>query len=101
VWTAAAGAVKIPGLGTAMGSDSDRGGYGFETGMGTLRSPLSADGTAWSPLLGAFFFGGGGGTSEDSAHPWYQTGVVPSSLDDMDLPGSWPGPWTQTLSWRA
>jgi subtilase family serine protease len=66
--------------GTALGLSNKKGAYGFETDMGTLLSPLSADGTGWNPLPGDFYFGGGGGTSEDFAQPWYQRGVVPGSL---------------------
>ena len=66
--------------GTALGLADKAGGYGFETDMGTLRSSLSPDGTAWSPMPGYFYFGGGGGTAEDFAQPWYQSSVVPKSL---------------------
>ena len=41
--------------------------------------------SSWSPVQGqtvpfSFYFGGGGGTSEDIAQPFYQAGIVPSSL---------------------
>ncbi|WP_370105127.1 protease pro-enzyme activation domain-containing protein [Streptacidiphilus sp. BW17] len=74
--------------GTALGLASKSGKYGFETSMGTLRSALSADGTSWTPLPGAFYFGGGGGTSEDFAQPWYQRGTVPNSLSHTLMTGA-------------
>ena len=74
--------------GTALAVSSKKGTYGFETDMGTLRSVLSTDGTAWTPLPGAFYFGGGGGTSEDFAQPWYQTWTVPNSLSHTLMTGA-------------
>jgi subtilase family serine protease len=75
--------------GTALGIDSKSGSYGFETDMGTLRSNLSADGKSWVPAVPApFYFGGGGGTSEDFAEPFYQRGVVPSSLSHTLMTGA-------------
>ena len=73
VWVTAVG-------GTAL-SVSHGGEYRWETGMGDLRSVLSADGSSWQPAIPApFFFGGGGGTSEDFAQPAYQANVVPYAL---------------------
>ncbi|MHA6765521.1 S53 family peptidase [Streptacidiphilus sp. PAMC 29251] len=74
--------------GTALGTADKSGSYGFETDMGTLRSSLTPDGTAWSPMPGSFYFGGGGGTSEDFAQPWYQNGVVPKSLSGTLMTGA-------------
>jgi subtilase family serine protease len=74
--------------GTALGIANKTGSYGFETDMGTLRSSLSADGKSWTPSVpGPFYFGGGGGTSEDFAQPFYQRGVVPSSLSHTLMTG--------------
>ncbi|WP_037576473.1 S53 family peptidase [Phaeacidiphilus oryzae] len=68
---------------TAVGGTSlaaGKGGrYEFETGWGTGMAPLSADGKSWQ-LPGAFHGGAGGGTSARTAEPFYQRGVVPSSL---------------------
>ncbi|SEM29445.1 S53 family peptidase [Streptacidiphilus jiangxiensis] len=77
--------------GTALGIKDAGGSYGFETDMGTLRSPLTADGTGWYPLPGAFYFGGGGGTSEDFAQPWYQQHAVPGSLAHTLMTGAHSG----------
>ena len=74
--------------GTALGLANKSGGYGFETDMGTLRSALSTDGTSWTPFPGDFYFGGGGGTSQDFAQPWYQRGIVPSSLSHTLMTGA-------------
>ncbi|MFF1682028.1 protease pro-enzyme activation domain-containing protein [Streptomyces sp. NPDC058256] len=54
--------------------------YQFETGWGTERAVLSADGTSWTDFPGAFTSGAGGGTSKTVSQPYYQKGVVPSSL---------------------
>ena len=75
--------------GTALGIADKTGSYGFETDMGTLRSVLSADGKSWTPAPPApFYFGGGGGTSEDFAQPFYQRGVVPSSVSHTLMTGA-------------
>ncbi|GAA5018699.1 S53 family peptidase [Kitasatospora paranensis] len=74
--------------GTALATADAKGGYGFETDMGTLRSGLAPDGGSWQPLPGAFYFGGGGGTSEDFAQPWYQTGTVPRKLANTLMTGA-------------
>lgn len=54
--------------------------YQFETGWGTERAVLSADGASWADFPGAFTSGAGGGTSKTVAEPFYQKGVVPDSL---------------------
>lgn len=54
--------------------------YKFETGWGTERAVLSADGAGWTDFPGAFTSGAGGGTSKTVSQPSYQKGVVPSSL---------------------
>lgn len=65
--------------GTSLGLDSsDK--YRFETGWGTERAPLSADGKSWTGFPGPFTSGAGGGTSARSAQPSYQRGVVPDGL---------------------
>lgn len=54
--------------------------YQFETGWGTERAVLSADGASWTDFPGAFTSGAGGGTSKTVSQPFYQKGVVPDSL---------------------
>ncbi|MFD6308654.1 protease pro-enzyme activation domain-containing protein, partial [Streptomyces sp. NPDC060223] len=54
--------------------------YQFETGWGTQKALLSADGTSWTDFPGAYTSGAGGGTSSTVAEPYYQKGVVPGSL---------------------
>ena len=74
--------------GTALAVSDKKGDYGFETDMGTLLSTLSADGKSWSPLPGSFYFGGGGGTSDYFAQPYYQKGIVPSTLSHTLMTGA-------------
>jgi subtilase family serine protease len=84
VWATAVG-------GTALYTSTAAGKYDFESTMGDLLSlpTTSSSGaiTAWNPLPGEFYFGGGGGTSQDFTEPWYQYGVVPSSLSHTLLTG--------------
>ncbi|MFF4485528.1 protease pro-enzyme activation domain-containing protein [Streptomyces sp. NPDC001544] len=54
--------------------------YLWETGWGTEKATLSADGKSWTGFPGAFTSGAGGGTSKTVAEPFYQKGVVPDSL---------------------
>ncbi|MFI7386744.1 protease pro-enzyme activation domain-containing protein [Streptomyces sp. NPDC049813] len=54
--------------------------YQWETGWGTLKANLSADGKRWTDYPGAYTSGAGGGTSRTVAQPFYQKGVVPSRL---------------------
>ncbi|WP_030204359.1 protease pro-enzyme activation domain-containing protein [Streptomyces sp. NRRL S-87] len=54
--------------------------YKFETGWGTKKAALSADGTSWTGFPGAFTSGAGGGTSTTVAQPFYQRGIVPDAL---------------------
>ncbi|MFG2358553.1 protease pro-enzyme activation domain-containing protein [Streptomyces sp. NPDC048521] len=69
---------------TAVGGTSlavGKGGtYQWETGWGTEKATLSADGKSWAGFPGAFTSGAGGGTSRTVAAPYYQKGVVPDSL---------------------
>jgi subtilase family serine protease len=70
-WVTAVGGTSI---GIGKGNN-----YLFETGWGTSKSTLVAD--AWDPSApGAWLYGAGGGTSQVFAQPWYQRGVVPSSI---------------------
>lgn len=54
--------------------------YLWETGWGTEKAMLSADGKSWTDFPGAFTSGAGGGTSATVAEPFYQQGVVPGAL---------------------
>jgi subtilase family serine protease len=59
--------------------------YQFETGWGTYRDALSADGKSWTPTPpgsypASYTSGAGGGTSTRFTQPFYQRGVVPTSL---------------------
>ncbi|MCK1821031.1 S53 family peptidase [Streptomyces sp. XM83C] len=54
--------------------------YLWETGWGTTKATLSADGRSWTGFPGAFTSGAGGGTSRTVAQPYYQKGVVPNAL---------------------
>ncbi|MGV9253022.1 S53 family peptidase [Streptomyces sp. NPDC003697] len=54
--------------------------YLWETGWGTEKASLSADGKSWANFPGAFTSGAGGGTSSTVPQPYYQKGVVPKAL---------------------
>lgn len=54
--------------------------YQWETGWGTEKAALSADGKSWTNFPGAYTSGAGGGTSATVAEPFYQKGIVPNSL---------------------
>jgi subtilase family serine protease len=48
----------------------------YETGWGTLKYSLSADGTSWAPV--GFLYGAGGGQSALFDQPGYQQGIAPA-----------------------
>ncbi|MFJ3301933.1 protease pro-enzyme activation domain-containing protein [Streptomyces sp. NPDC086549] len=54
--------------------------YLWETGWGTEKATLSADGKSWTNFPGAFTSGAGGGTSKTVPQPYYQKNVVPKAL---------------------
>lgn len=54
--------------------------YKWETGWGTQKAPLAADGGSWTDFPGDFTSGAGGGTSRTVPQPFYQRGVVPAAL---------------------
>jgi subtilase family serine protease len=58
--------------------------YLFETGWGTDKAALSADGQSWLDMPGGFNGGAGGGTSTLVAQPYYQAGIVPNSLSEAN-----------------
>jgi subtilase family serine protease len=65
---------------TAVGGTADAinavGQFDFQTGWGTDKYSLSADGTSWTPA--GYLYGAGGGTSGLFNRPAYQDGVVPA-----------------------
>jgi subtilase family serine protease len=65
--------------GTSLAVDKHNN-YSFETGWGTEKALLSADGKSWANFPGAYTSGAGGGTSARTPEPWYQNKVVPSAL---------------------
>ncbi|WP_329131918.1 S53 family peptidase [Streptomyces sp. NBC_01476] len=68
---------SVGGTSLAVGKNDK---YLWETGWGTERAPLSADGKSWDGFPGPFTSGAGGGTSKTYTQPFYQKGVVPDSL---------------------
>ncbi|KJK39799.1 serine protease [Streptomyces variegatus] len=75
-WVTAVGGTSL-----AVGKDDT---YLWETGWGTDKADLSADGRSWTGFPGAFTSGAGGGTSRTVAEPSYQRGVVPDALAKAD-----------------
>jgi len=71
-WVTAVGGTSL-----AVGKNDT---YQWETGWGTKKALLSADGKSWTNFPGAFTSGAGGGTSKTVAEPYYQKGVVPNAL---------------------
>ncbi|MEU6354314.1 S53 family peptidase [Streptomyces sp. NPDC047072] len=71
-WVTAVGGTSL-----AVGKNDT---YQWETGWGTEKAVLSADGKSWTNFPGAFTSGAGGGTSKTVAEPGYQKGVVPDAL---------------------
>ncbi|MET7474780.1 S53 family peptidase [Streptomyces sp. NPDC005648] len=71
-WVTAVGGTSL-----AVGKNDT---YQWETGWGTEKAKLSADGKSWTDFPGAFTSGAGGGTSKTVAEPYYQKGVVPNAL---------------------
>jgi subtilase family serine protease len=73
---------SVGGTSLAVGRDNNR---VFETGWGTARWGLSADGTSWA-LQFPFLYGAGGGFSQVFDRPWYQNGVVPATTTGRAVP---------------
>ncbi|MBK3638208.1 S8/S53 family peptidase, partial [Streptomyces sp. MBT97] len=71
-WVTAVGGTSL-----AVGKNDK---YLWETGWGTDKASLSADGKSWTDFPGAYTSGAGGGTSRTVAQPYYQKGVVPKAL---------------------
>ncbi|MFE9428583.1 protease pro-enzyme activation domain-containing protein [Kitasatospora sp. NPDC006697] len=70
-------ATAVGGTSLAVGKNDK---YLFETGWGTKKAVLSADGKSWTDFPGAFNGGAGGGTSTLVPQPFYQAGIVPDAL---------------------
>ncbi|WP_405581432.1 protease pro-enzyme activation domain-containing protein [Streptomyces sp. NBC_01190] len=70
-------ATSVGGTSLAVGKNDK---YEWETGWGTEKSVLSADGKTWTGFPGPYTSGAGGGTSQLYAQPFYQAGVVPDAL---------------------
>ncbi|MEE4544341.1 S53 family peptidase [Streptomyces sp. V4-01] len=70
-------ATSVGGTSLAVGKNDK---YQWETGWGTKKAVLSADGKTWTGFPGPYTSGAGGGTSSLYAQPFYQRGVVPDSL---------------------
>jgi len=64
----------VGGTSTAIGAD---GTLAWQTGWGTQKYTLSADGKSWAPV--GFLYGAGGGYSALFNRPDYQNGVVPDT----------------------
>ncbi|MFI1535720.1 S53 family peptidase [Streptomyces anandii] len=71
-WVTAVGGTSL-----AVGKDDK---YQWETGWGTEKATLSADGKSWTGFPGAYTSGAGGGTSKTVPQPYYQKNVVPKAL---------------------
>ncbi|MEP7179769.1 MAG: S53 family peptidase, partial [Pseudonocardiales bacterium] len=63
---------SVGGTSTAIGADNK---LTYQTGWGTQKYSLSADGTSWTPL--GFLYGSGGGESALFDQPSYQAGIAP------------------------
>jgi subtilase family serine protease len=66
---------SVGGTSLAVGRSNTR---LFETGWGTSKWSLTADGSAWTQSI-PFQYGAGGGYSQVFPQPWYQDGVVTSN----------------------
>lgn len=84
-WPASSPLVTAVG-GTSLAvskSNTNVGEWGWETGASHLAG-TTAKSLSWAPTPpGQYFYGSGGGTSRIFGQPWYQTGVVPSSMSEI------------------
>jgi subtilase family serine protease len=64
---------SVGGTSAAIGAN---GSMTFQTGWGTVKYSLSADGTSWTPV--GYLYGAGGGTSALFNQPSYQAGATHS-----------------------
>ncbi|WP_183320016.1 S53 family peptidase [Flexivirga oryzae] len=72
----------VTGVGGTSVDINRRGRWAGEWGWQNAYAQLSANGKSWVSPPGAYSSGGGGGTSQLFAQPWYQKGVVPTSVAD-------------------
>jgi subtilase family serine protease len=63
---------SVGGTSTGIGAN---GNVSFQTGWGTVKYSLSADGSSWNPV--GFLYGSGGGASSLFNQPAYQAGTTP------------------------
>ncbi|MFC6706726.1 S53 family peptidase [Flexivirga alba] len=70
----------VTGVGGTSLDVNKKGAWAGEWGWQNAYAQLSADGKSWMSPPGSYSSGGGGGTSQLFAQPWYQKGVVPSSV---------------------
>ncbi|TWP33762.1 serine protease [Leekyejoonella antrihumi] len=74
----------VTGVGGTSLDINRRSTWAGEWGWQNAYSALSKNGKSWTPAPpGAYSSGGGGGTSQLFAQPWYQKGIVPSSVADF------------------
>ena len=66
-------ATSVGGTSTGIAQDGTR---AFDTGWGTMKYSLSADGASWTPV--GFLYGSGGGYSHLFNRPDYQNKTVPA-----------------------
>ena len=72
--------------GTSLAIDA-RNNRSMETGWGTQKYTLSANGKSWTPIArDPFLYGAGGGYSQIFDRPWYQNGVVPKNTTGRAIP---------------
>jgi subtilase family serine protease len=79
--TNSAWVTSVGGTSLAVGKNDT---YMFETGWGTDKAALAADGKSWLSMPGGFNGGSGGGTSTLVPQPYYQSGIVPTSLSEAN-----------------
>ncbi|HWG74970.1 MAG TPA: S53 family peptidase [Acidimicrobiales bacterium] len=85
-WPASSDLVTaVGGTSLAVGADNSRvGEWGWETGKSSLAG-TSASNLSWTPAPpGKYLYGSGGGTSRLFAQPWYQAGVVPTTMSEIN-----------------
>jgi len=84
-WPASSDLVTAVG-GTSLAVDASNarvGEWGWETGKSSLAG-TTANNLSWKPAPpGNYLYGSGGGTSRIFAQPWYQAGVVPTSMSEI------------------
>jgi len=72
----------VTGVGGTSLDVNRRGGWAGEWGWQNAYAQLSANGRSWVSPPGTYSSGDGGGTSQLFPQPWYQKGIVPTSVAD-------------------